>query len=402
MASVVMTRGGKKIYEKAIGFQVIDSIKPRIATPQTRYLIGSITKTFTATMIMQLIDEGKLTTDTRLQSFFPLIQNADNITIDMMLRHRSGIHNFTSDQTYWQTNTQAKSREKILAEFAALKSDFEPGTKSVYSNTNYVLLGYIIEKITKKSYQQNLEVCINAKTGIKNTRLAEKLDPLSNDAFSYTFTDKWEIMPQTDLNQIAAAGAIISTAEDLALFIEALFEGKLVSQQSLNQMMTIEGFLGAGLVRMPFNKYEGFGHTGGLDGFQSSLAYYPSDSLAVVVVSNGVDYPISDIAKAMLSSYYKIGFTNPDFQALSLKPEILDRYTGMYTSKQLDIKFTVSRRNNTLLGQADADPPFILTPYDTHKFKFDGVGLLIEFKPEENKLIATQTEDAIEFEKVKK
>ncbi|REA55498.1 hypothetical protein DSL64_27925 [Dyadobacter luteus] len=252
MASVVMTRDGKKIYEKAIGFQVIDSIAPRIATPQTRYLIGSITKTFTATMIMQLIDEGKLTTDTRLQSFFPLIQNAEKITIDMMLRHRSGIHNFTSDPTYWHTNTQAKSREKILTEFAALKSDFEPGTKSVYSNTNYVLLGYIIEKITEKSYQQNLEVCINAKTGIKNTRLAEKLDPLSNDAFSYTFTDKWEIMPQTDLNQIAAAGAIISTAEHLALFIEALFEGKLVSQQSLNQMMTIEGFLGAGLVRMPF------------------------------------------------------------------------------------------------------------------------------------------------------
>lgn len=402
MASVVMTRGGKKLYERAIGYQVIDRIRPKIATPQTRYVIGSITKTFTATMIMQLIEEGKLTLQTRLGKFFPDIQNADQISIDMMLRHRSGIHNFTSEQTFWENSSHFKSRERMLSEFAGLKPDFEPGTKGVYSNTNYVLLGYIIESITAMSYQENLQFRINEKIGLTDTRLGLELDSSNHDAFSYVFTDKWEKAPQTDLSQIVAAGAIISTAHDLTLFIEALFKGKLVSKESLSRMTDIVDMFGIGLVKMPFENKEGFGHTGGIDGFQSVLAYYPSDSFAVAIVSNGVDYPISDITAAMLNAYYRLPVTIPDFASLNLDPALLDTYTGVYTSKQLDIKFTVFRRNRTLLGQADAEPPFILTPYDTNKFRFDAVNLKIEFKPEEHKLIATQPEEVIEFERVRK
>lgn len=399
MASVLMVKNGVKLYERAIGYAEVDSVHPRIATPATRYGIGSITKIFTATMIMQLIEEGKLTQDTKLQAFFPDLPHASRITIDMMLRHQSGLHNFTNDEAFWKTMTQPKTRAQVLAGYKAMKPDFEPGAQSVYSNTNYVLLGYIIEDITGKSYQKNLTKRITSRIGLKSTRLGGKIEPAKGDAFSYTFSDRWEKTPHTDPSLTAGAGAIVSTPEDLSIFIRALFDGKLVSRQSLAQMTTISGTFGAGLFRTPFYQKEGFGHTGLIDGYQSSLSYFPGDSLAVAVISNGVEYPVNDILVAMLKTYHKAPFILPNFQVTDVKPELLDRYTGVYSTPQMPVKFTVSRRNRTLMGQADADTPFVLTPFEIHKFKNDGLGLLIEFRPDEDKLVATQAEEVIEFTK---
>lgn len=399
MASVIMVKNGVKIYERAIGYAEVDSLHPRIATPATRYRIGSITKIFTATMIMQLVEEGKLKPDTKLQAFFPDLPNAERITIDMMLRHRSGLHNFTDDEVFWKTMTQPKTRAQVLAGYKAMKPDFEPGAQHTYSNTNYVLLGYIIEDITGKSYQKNLEERITGPLRLKNTRFGGRIEPAKGDALSYTFSYRWEKTPDADPSAIAGAGAIVSTPGDLATFIRALFNGQLVSRQSLAQMTTISATFGAGLFRTPFYQKEGFGHTGLIDGYQSSLSYFPGDSVAVAVVSNGVEYPVNDILVAMLKTYHKAPFILPNFKVTDVKPELLDRYTGVYATPQMPVRFTVTRRNRTLMGQADTDMPFVLTPYEVHKFKNDGLGLLIEFKPDDNKLVATKEGEVIEFAK---
>jgi D-alanyl-D-alanine carboxypeptidase len=396
MASVLLTHKGQKIYERAIGYAVTDSIK---ATPQTRYRIGSITKTFTATMIMQLVEEKKLALDAHLDQYFPEIPNAGQITIEMMLRHRSGIHNFTNDDAYWKQQTEPRTRAQMLAVFTKFKPDFVPDAEAQYSNTGYILLGYIIEDITKKSYEKNLQERILTRIGVKNTSFGGKIDPARGDAYSYTFSKRWEKREETHLSQPAGAGAIVSTPADVLTFMNALFNGKLVSQQSLSQMTKIVDIFGIGLAPIPFYQKKGYGHTGGLDGFQTAAAYFPGDSLSGAVFSNGVDYPLNDILIAMLSAYYKVPVIVPDFNAMQLSAEEAEPYLGVYESKQIPLKVTISHKDNKLYFQPTGQPIFLLTPVKKGTFKIDAVGLTMEFRPEQKEATITQAGQGYLFTK---
>ncbi len=399
MASVLLTHKGQKIYERAIGYAVIDSARSIKATPDTRYRIGSITKTFTATMIMQLVEEKKLALDTHLNKYFPTIPNASQITIEMMLRHRSGIHNFTDDDAYWKAQTQPRTRSEMLAVFTKNEADFAPDAEAKYSNTGYILLGYIIEDVTKKSYEKNLQERILSPVGLKNTRFGGKIDPALGDAYSYSFGKRWDKREETDLSQPAGAGAIVSTPGDVTTFVSALFNGKLVSRESLSEMTRIVDIFGMGLAPTPFYQRKGYGHTGGLDGFQTVVAYFPGDSLAAAVFSNGVDYPLNDILIAMLSAYYKVPVAIPDFRAMQLSPEELDPYVGIYASRQIPLKMTITYSNNKLYGQATGQPAFLLTPVKKDVFKFDAAGLTMEFRPDVKEMTITQAGQAYLFTK---
>lgn len=399
MASVAMTHKGQKVYERAIGHAVIDSTGSVKATPDTRYHIGSITKTFTATMVMQLVEEKKLALNTPLEKYFPEIPNAGQVTIEMMLRHRAGIHNFTDDEAYWKSMTEPRTRAEMLAIFAEFKPDFAPDAEAKYSNTGYVLLGYLIEDITKKNYQANLQERILSRIGLKDTRFGGKINTSRGDAYSYSFSTRWEKKQETDLSQSAGAGAIVSTPHDVAAFIDALFSGKLLSQASLREMTKIVDIFGIGLTPIPFYEHKGFGHNGGLDGFQTVAAYFPGDSLAAAVFSNGGDYPLHDILAAMLSTYFKMPVKFPNFQAIPLTPEELNQYVGVYESKQIPLKMTISHTDNKLFGQATGQPAFLLSPVEKDVFKFDAAGVKMEFRPKAGELTITQAGQAYLFTK---
>jgi D-alanyl-D-alanine carboxypeptidase len=399
MASVLLTHKGKKVYERAIGYAVVDSAHSVKATPDTRYRIGSITKTFTATMIMQLAEENKLTLDTRLDKYFPAIPNAGQITIEMMLRHRSGIYNFTDEDAYWKSNTQPRTRAEMLAIFEKHTPAFTPDAQSTYSNTNYVLLGYMIEDITGKSYEKNLQERILSRAGLKNTRFGGKIEPTKGEAYSYSFGKRWEKHKESDLSQPAAAGAIVSTPRDVTAFMEALFEGKLVSQKSLGEMTRIVDVFGIGLMPIAFDEKNGFGHTGGIDGFRSLTVYFPGDSLVAAVFSNGADYSLNDMLIAMLRTHYKLPVTIPDFRAMQLSPEDLERYAGEYVSQQIPVRMTISHSNNRLYGKPGDQPAFRLMPVKKNVFKYDAADLTMEFRPDAKELTITQDGQALLFTK---
>ena len=144
MGSISIFANGNVVYESAFGYANIAQEIP--ATVKTKYRIGSISKTFTASIIMQLVQEGKLQKDTKLSAFFPEVKNADKITLEQLLKHQSGIFNFTSAQDYQKYMEKPLSREQLLKKIVANGSVFEPGEKTEYSNTNYVLLSLIAEK----------------------------------------------------------------------------------------------------------------------------------------------------------------------------------------------------------------------------------------------------------------
>ena len=385
MLGVVITKNGKTEYENYTGFA---SVENKIKNNnQTKFRIGSITKMFTAAMIFQLIDEGKLTPATKLSEFYPQIPNSSKITIDEMLRHRSGIHDFTNDKDYSQYMTTPKSKEEMLNIIAKSKPDFEPGEKSVYSNSNYVLLGYIIEKITNSTYQKELAKRITSKLNLSNTYYGKKTDINKNEAFSYRFEDeKWQRQSETDMSIPHGAGAIVSTPRDLTKFINALFNNKIISAQSLNQMEEIKNGVGSGLFRFPFGKKIAYGHNGGIDGFVSTLAYFPEEKVAIAVTANGMNYSFNNILIGILSIYFNVPFDTPDLseKAIHLSEKELKKYEGEFSSKLLPLKITLKVKDGQLYGQATGQSAFPLTPFSKTKFKFEPAGIVIEFAKDDS------------------
>src|ERR1035437_1358216 len=188
MGSLTLSKNGKVIYSRAIGYSSISETGKKPSTTLTKYRIGSISKMFTTTMIFQLVEEGKLKLATTLDTWFPTIPNANKITIGNLLSHRSGIHNFTNDPDYQTYMTQPKTQAEMIAIIAKNAADFQPNEKAAYSNSNFVILGDIIEKITKQSYAVNLKQRITSKIGLANTYYGGKTNVNNNECYSSQFT----------------------------------------------------------------------------------------------------------------------------------------------------------------------------------------------------------------------
>jgi D-alanyl-D-alanine carboxypeptidase len=404
MGSIVLAKNGAVVYSKAVGYSFISETSKIPATDKTNYRIGSITKMFTATMIFQLVEEKKLTLATNLSAFYPTVRNSEKISIGHMLGHRSGLHSFTDDSTYMTWMTEPRTEKQMVELISKYPPDFEPDGKTAYSNSNFLLLGYILEKITMQSYSANLKNRITAKVGMPGTYYGGKGDPKKGEALSYRFLNGWQPAPETDMSIPGGAGALLSTPADLAKFIEALFAGKLVSDVSLKQMKTITGGMGMGMFQVPFHSKSGFGHNGMIDGSASNLFYFPDDGLALAYCSNGVMYGVNDIMIGVLSIYFNMPYTVPVFKsgpAISLTEGELDRYLGIYSSSQVPLKLTISRNSTQLMCQATGQSSFPVSPFDTHKFKFEPAGVVLEFNPEDGEVTLKQGGGSFTFKREK-
>ncbi|HCY75439.1 MAG TPA: peptidase [Ignavibacteriales bacterium] len=401
MGSLTISKNGDVLYSRAIGYSYIYDNEKTIATEKTKYRIGSITKMFTATMIFQLIEEGKLNLSTTLDKFFPKVPNADKITISNLLNHRSGIHEFTDDPDYETWMAQPKTQDEILALISKHDVDFQPNEKAAYSNSNFVILGYIIEMVSKKSYSNNLKERVTTKIGLENTYVGSRINKDNYEGFSYRFEGKWVQAKETDMSIPSGAGCIVSTPTDLTKFIEALFSLKLVSENSLKQMKTIIDRYGMGMREIPFYNKRAYGHNGRIDGFTSNLAYIPEDSLAISFCSNGEIFPVNEIMIGALSIYFNQEYTIPTFKAIALKTEDLDKYLGVYSSLQMPLKISITKDNTTLFAQATGQDAFPLEAIEKDKFRFDEAGVKVEFNTDKNEFIITQRGTSFLFTKDK-
>ena len=391
MGSVAVSKDGKIIYSRAVGYGSLDGKDKIAATAATKYRIGSISKMFTAVMIFQLVDEGKLKLTDALDKFYPNVPNAETITIGEMLAHRSGIHNIIDDEEYATYLEKPQTKDEMLARIIKAKSDFAPDAKAEYSNSNYILLGYILEKVGKKSYADALRTRITSKIGLSDTYLGGKIGAQPNEAFSYSYTGKWQPSTETDMSIPGGAGAIVSTPTDLTKFIDALFNLKLISQKSLDQMKTINQGYGMGMFQFPAFDRKGFGHTGGIDDFNSMLVEVPEDKLAVAYISNGMIFPVNDIVIAALAAGLNQPLKIPTFETFAVKAEDLARFTGVYSSPTFPLKITISSENGVLVAQATGQPPLALEAVAANKFKFDAAGVVLEFDAPKNQMTLKQS-----------
>ncbi|MCL2726771.1 MAG: beta-lactamase family protein [Bacteroidales bacterium] len=398
MGSVAIAQGDRLVYSKSVGFSDVE--QGMKASENSKYRIGSITKTFTAVLTLQAVEEGKLSLSETIDKFFPTIGNADKITIEHLLRHRSGLHNHVDELVNSNRHTQSITEKEMIEVIIKGGSEFEPDTKMAYSNPNFILLTYILEKIYEKPFSKILEDKITNPLGLKNTYMNGKIDTQNGECNSYIFlNDRWVLAPELDVSQAVGAGAMTSDPTDLLKFSHALFNGKLISENSLTKMMTIKDRFGMGLALIPFYDKTGFGHSGGIDGFRSLFAYLPTGEISFAYTSNGMNFNGNDIAIAVLSASYNMAFEIPEFLTYELTEEDLDMYLGVYSSKQIPLMITITKANGKLFGQGTGQPSFPLEATAKDKFEFKQAGLILEFNPSNKTMILKQGGGVFNFER---
>jgi D-alanyl-D-alanine carboxypeptidase len=388
MGSVAVSQNGKILYTKSVGFSDVAAKAP--LDINSKFRIGSISKTFTAVLTMKAKEEGRLSLDETIGKYFPAVKNADKITIRHLLSHRSGIHNFTDDSSFQTWFTKPHSRAEMIDIVTKAQSDFEPGTKVSYSNSAFVLLSCLLEKVYKKSYASLIEGYITRPLGLHNTYVGDKIKTEVHEVRSYKYAGGWKLEPETDMSIPLGAGAIVSTPSDLLIFAEALFNGKLVSSSSVDEMKTLKDNIGLGLFRFPFYDHYSYGHTGGIDGFTSMFLYDPEAKIGYAMVSNGSNYNNNNITIAVLSAAYNKPYDIPIFSTYAVSSDDLDKYLGTYGSTEIPLKMTFIKEGNKLKAEVAGQGTKSLEALAKDKFGDDQAGVVIVFDPASNSFVFTQ------------
>ena len=399
MGSIAISANGKLIYQKAFGSAVINNTDKIPATENTEYRIGSITKMFTAVIIFQLVEEKKLALNDTLSNYFPELPNARQITISNMLYHRSGLANFTSNTNFDNWKDKPKTHQELLALIKEQKPDFEPNTKADYNNSNYLVLSFIIEKVCKKPYKDVLNERVIKKLGLNQTYYGNDSNPNPKEAASYKYlNNQWKADKAAWLDNFCGAGAIISTPSDMLKFMNALFIGRLLTQNSLNQMKTMIDGYGMGIFPYKFDTHNGFGHNGKTEGFASSLTFYPQDQLTIAYCTNGEVYHKADILDGVLNIYFNKPYTIPTFKPVKLNEEVLNPYIGTYSSGPSGIQVICTKNGDDLQLETRGQKMNLIALKD-NKFWSKEFGFFFEFERAGKKMTIEDVEDYYELKK---
>jgi CubicO group peptidase (beta-lactamase class C family) len=323
--SVLVAEKGKVIYKKGVGLADMEWNVPN--QPDTKHRLGSITKQFTAMAVMQLVEKGKLKLDVPISAWLPDYpkKSADVITIHHLLTHSSGIPNFTSFQTYLKNiRPNAYSPMQLVNLFADSTLQFKPGERHAYSNSGYVLLGYIIEKVTGKSYEQVLQENIFTPLKMNNTGYDRNRTLLKKRASGYEKNGRLYVNANfIDMSVPYAAGALYSTVEDLYLWDQALYGNQLLRKENIELLFakhipsggSYHYSYGWGIGAIPLGntteRIETVGHGGGIDGFNTQLTRIPSDKSFIVLLNNTGGAPLGEMVNAIAAILYDKSYDLP-------------------------------------------------------------------------------------------
>ncbi|WP_234567202.1 serine hydrolase domain-containing protein [Rhodohalobacter sp. 614A] len=382
MGSVAILDGDEVLFNEAYGF--IDDSEES-ANSETVYRIGSITKTYTAAIILKLEEEGKIDLAAKLSEFYTDIPNADQISIENLLNHRSGLVNVTNVPEYSEYYTESVTHEEMLGRIKRYGTSFEPGEKYEYSNTGYILLGYIIEDVTAMSYADVLKEFITDPLDLNRTYYGGEISTNRGEAYSFNYSPEgWKQTPQTNMSIPHGAGAIVSTPTETAVFLNALFNGELISEGSLEKMKDLKDGYGMGIVRIPFYDKYAWGHNGGIDGFQTTSGHFPEENVTFVLFGNGFNYSLNDISIGVLNILFGREFEIPDFseepKQVQLSEQEMLAFTGSYSSEDISLKMEVFVESGVLKAQASGQGAFPLTAYENGIMKFEQAGITMVFE----------------------
>ena len=286
MGSVLVARGDKTLLSKGYGSANLEWGIPN--TPQTKFRIASLTKQFTAACILLLEQRGKLKVEDSVKKYMADAPPAwDRITIFNLLTHTAGIPDFTGFGDSRTSEPFATTPGQLVARFRKKPLEFEPGEKMNYSNSGYVLLGYLIEKISGETYERFVRDNIFTPLRMEDSGYDSNSAVIPRRAVGYSPGPNGPVNARyIDMTIPYSAGGLYSTTEDLLRWQRALFSGKLLSSASFQKMTTPFKGYGFGLSFPRVQGHETIAHNGGIEGFNTWMSYYPESQVTVIVLAN--------------------------------------------------------------------------------------------------------------------
>lgn len=309
--SVLVAENGRVIYKKGLGFANMEWNIPN--APETRFRLGSITKQFTATLIMQLVEQGKIKLEGTISDYLPEYRKdtGAKVAVHQLLNHTSGIPSYTGLPGFFnEVSRDPYTVDAFIKKYASNNLEFEPGSKFSYNNSGYFLLGAIIEKVTGRTYEQVLKEKILDPLGMKNTGYDHHATVLNKRAAGYQKTeDGYVNAAYLDMSLPYAAGSMYSTVEDLYLWDQALYTERVISAHSKAMMfkpnlsdyaygwVVSKASLGTGKDSVPKIK-----HGGGINGFSTVIVRFPAQKHLIVLLENTSQGRSLDILERELTS----------------------------------------------------------------------------------------------------
>ena len=337
------------VLQKGYGYRDFAGKLPNDAN--TVYQIASVTKTFTATLVLKLVELKKLLLSDRLSRFYPNFPKADSVTIEQLLSHTSGIVDDFADTT--DRKLIGTPEEKFVAALARRKFGFSPGTGWRYSNSGYILLGYIIQQLTGLDYFAAVRKYILTPLHMRHSGFDFTGGSDRDKATGYwTFPASDTVQPATliDSSGPRAAGGMFATAGDLYQWHRALQTGTIVSRSLLEQAYSpVRNHYGYGWIVDSVAGAKVVSHSGDIWGFKAEFTRVPGDDICIVLLSNIEDEDLNSIARKILAIAYRQPYQLPAKNRVRLDPSILEQYTGAYTIRPGDT-IRVTTENGHLMS----------------------------------------------------
>ncbi len=335
--AVLVARDGKAVYRRGFGLADVEHKIP--IAPEMVFRIGSVTKQFTATVILRLAEQGKLSLQDDVTRYLPGYPTQGKpITIENLLTHTSGIVNYTGLPDWQAHMNRDFSVAQLLDLFKDKPLNFEPGSQWAYSNSGYFLLGAIIEKVTGRTYAQALETEILAPLGMKHSGYGKSVPSFPGEVWGYErHGDTIAGADSLSMTSPYAAGAIVSSVDDMLRWDNGLNAGRVLKAASLDKMFTpytLKDGKSTGYgYGWAISEYEGHRiqeHNGGINGFFSHVTRLPDDHLYVALLFNTGTPVVDGDFLALKVAGLAVGKPLPEPGAFTMTPEQLDRFVGVY------------------------------------------------------------------------
>jgi D-alanyl-D-alanine carboxypeptidase len=399
-ASVIVVKDGKVLYRGSHGLANVE-LGVRLQ-PQSVLRIGSITKQFTAAAILLLAEEKKLSLADPLTKFLPDYPTQDHVvTIQHLLGHTSGIPNYTELPEWSSTIRNDVSADHLIDLFKNKPLDFAPGEQWRYSNSGYVLLGAVIEKVSGQTYAEFVRTRVFEPLGMNHSRYDDSIRLLPGRANGYSRRgEHWVNADYLSMTHPYSAGALVSGVDDLALWNSAMDANKLLSRSSWERAVTtftlndaMPTRYGAGWIIGRIGSIPTVEHGGGINGFNAYVLRVPSKRLYIAVLANAAPPQTPPQQVALQLATHVLGTTlhTPEIRVDAAK---LDEYVGLYRVKEGQTR-AITRRTNRLHVQEGAEASSELTPIATDLFEARANQARFRFLRKDGAIIAVQMEPRI-------
>lgn len=378
--SVLVARDGEVLLDRGYGFANREWSIPNDG--DTKFRLGSVSKQFTAVAIMILNERGLVDLDAPVKTYLPdAPETWEGVTVRHLLTHTSGVPSFTGFDDYEALKTLPTTVDSLIARFRDRPLDFQPGEGWDYSNSGYILLTAVVEKAGGKSYAEFVAENLFQPLGMSDSGYDSHAAILSRRASGYAPTARGIVNADyVDMSIPQGAGALYSTTRDLLKWEQGLFGGRLLSPDSLTLLTTpVRNQYAFGLVVSEAGGNTTVAHSGGIEGFNTHMAYDPVRRMTVIVLGNLNGPGPDQVAGSLLALARGEAVTLPnERQAIAVAPDALHAFEGVYELAPT-FAITVSVVDGKLMAQATGQDSFELHPESDNLFFLREVDAQVTF-----------------------